>query len=297
MLDDYSETFTAVMAAVIVTGPTPHIASEAAYETKGLGRSATQPPCECAIVRKLPPEETPDGRPGYLLVAFDRKAKHLRECLALRLRKGTLPYPQTAAFDGLGTLAAKYDEAEMIDLHGTVVQRFADGFDKEETRDGRTLMILPRMDGPMSVERTYRTLRAVTGGMFLIYGTSDEVLDAAMRATAAAAAVEGFDGLVTAKCAASGSKVGGINDTDMVATTNHRCCPSLRDQVDDSLVPDDVTRIYEIIVSGPTEEAVRAGMAAGMRVAAADESVVGIGTANYGGKLGSGQIPLRDLVG
>lgn len=296
--DDYSETFTATMAAVLLTGPSEAIVREAAYETKGLGRSATQPPCEATIVREVPASDTPDSRPGVLLAMFDRKAATLQECLALRLRKGAMPYPQTAVFDGL---PASLAGDETLDLAGTVVQRFADGFDTTESLGERELMILPRMDGPMRVERRFRTLAAVTGGMFLIYGRDDGVLDAALAATDIAHTANQTDideagRFTTAKCAASGSKVGGINLTDMVATTNHRCCPSLRDRIDDSQLPPEVSRVYEIIVSGPTEAAVRRSMRAGIARAAESGSVVAIGTANYGGKLGSGQIPLRDLV-
>lgn len=292
IVDDYSETFDAVMVAFVVTGPTREIAREAAYETKGLGRSATQPPCECTIAHELDESQTPDGRPGYELHAFDRKVRHLRECLALRLRKGCLPYPKTAVFNALPADLASGDDESVIDLTGTVVHRFADGFAEQRTEDGRELLVLPRMDGPMTVERTYRTLVAVTGGMFLVFGKDDSVLEAALQATAEAAAGR----WTTAKCAASGSKVGAIHETDMPATTNHRFCPSLTAQVEDSHVPEGVGCIYEVIVSGPDETAVRDGMRAGIAAASRHDAVVRIGTANYGGKLGSGQIALRDLL-
>ena len=295
--DSYSETFTARMAAVWITGPTNEIAQQAGYETKGLGRSATQPPCEATIAQfDVDGQHTPDSRPGVMLHLFDRKVKHLRECLALRLRKGTLPYPQTAVFNALpADLASGASDEDTIDLAGTVVQRFADDFDDEhELKFGdssRTVMRLPRMDGSMFVERRFPTIEATTGGMFLVLGADRHVLDASFAATRAAA-----DGFVTAKCAASGSKVGGKNLTDMVATTNHRYCPSLREQIDDSALPDDVKCVYEVIVSGPTEAGVRAGMARGIAEAVRHESVLAIDTANYGGKLGSGKIPLAELL-
>lgn len=293
--DSYSETFTAAMAAVWVTGPAAAIACEAGYETKGLGRSATQPPCEATVASiDLDGSLTPDGRPGVEIHLFDRKVKHLRECLAVRLRKGTLPYPGTAVFDALPSEIA---DGEPIDLRGTVVQRFADGFDEESTQTlggrERTVLTLPRMDGPMTLECVLGTTMATTGGMFLVLGRDASVLDAALRATRAAG--DG-DRLVTAKCAASGSKVGGLNLTDMVATTNHRYCPSLRDRIGDSALAADVGCVYEVIVSGPTEAGVRDGMRAGIAEAVRHDAVLGIDTANYGGKLGSGQIPLREIV-
>ena len=295
--DDYSETFTARMAAVWITAPTRELAREAAYETKGLGRSATMPPCEATIARELSPEHTPDGRPGFELHLFERKTKHLRECLALRLRKGTMPYPGTAVFNGMPSeRTAATSPDDVIDLHGTVVQRFADGFGGETQHEGRTLLQIPRMDGVMSVERRYPTVATVTGGMFLLFGADRDVLEAALACTKAAGATRP---LTTAKCAASGSKVGALNETDMVATTNHRYCPSLREagRVDDSKLPDGIGCVYEVIVSGPSDDDVRAAMAAGLVEAARHESVRQLSTANYGGKLGSGQIALRELIG
>ena len=62
--DDYSETFSGRLARVMVTSVTRRWALEAAMETKGLGRSATSPPCEATLEREVGPDETPDGRPG-----------------------------------------------------------------------------------------------------------------------------------------------------------------------------------------------------------------------------------------
>jgi formylmethanofuran--tetrahydromethanopterin N-formyltransferase len=99
---------------------------------------------------------------------------------------------------------------------------------------------------------------------------------------------------VVVKCAASGSKVGAKNYSDMVATTNDVYCPTLAAK-SGSRLENNVRCVYEIIVSGPRESDVRRGMKVGIEAATGSRGVLAIHTANYGGKLGSGKIPLHSL--
>jgi len=285
--DDYSETFSAQMCRVLVTSVNRKWALEAALETKGLGRSATAPPCEATLERELSPAETPDGRPGFLIQMMDRKLAQLQQCLALRIRKGAVPNPKTSVFNALPEELAE----DHIDLAGTVIQKFGDGFEQEIDAFGRRVYRIPRMDGWLHVERKFAVREAVTGGMFLILAESDE--------TALAAAEKTLDEtanvpLIVVKCAASGSKVGAKNYTDMVATTNDAYCPTLPRQPDSHLW-DAVKCVYEIIVSGPRDTDVRAGMKTGIEAATNMPGVLAIHTANYGGKLGKGKIYLPSL--
>ncbi|MEM9384708.1 MAG: formylmethanofuran--tetrahydromethanopterin N-formyltransferase [Pseudomonadota bacterium] len=284
--DDYSETFAARDARILVTSINRKWAYEAAMETKGLGRSATAPPCEATLEREVSPKDTPDGRPGFIIQVMDRKLEHLTKCLALRIRKGAVPNPQTSVFDAM---PKEYAE-DTLDLEGTVIQKFGDGYEQEIEHHGRTVYRVPRMDGFLHVERTFGITEAVTGGMFLILADNIEnCLASAEKSMEAVAAIDE----VVVKCAASGSKVGAKNYKDMVATTNHHYCPLI--DVEDSYVPDGVKCIYEIIVSAPREAQVREGMRAGIEAATAVAGVKEIHTANYGGKLGKGKIQLHSL--
>ncbi len=286
--NDYSETFSAQLCRVLITSINDKWAFEAAMETKGLGRSATAPPCEATLERAIPPSDTPDGRPGYVVQMMDRKLESLSKCVALRLRKGTVPNPQTSVFDWLPDGMAE----DYIDLEGSVIQRFGDGYEEELTLYNNRLMYrIPRMDGLFHVQRKLAVTEAVTGGMFLILATSIEsALESAEHALAACAEVPE----VIVKCAASGSKVGAKNYTDMVATTNHTYCPTLH-QLEDSQIGSDVKCIYEIIVSAPREHSVREGMKVGIEASTKIPGVLAIHTANYGGKLGKGKIQLHSL--
>ncbi|HMO13911.1 MAG TPA: hypothetical protein PKD64_10015 [Pirellulaceae bacterium] len=286
--DNYSETFSAQLCRVLVTSINEKWAYEAAMETKGLGRSATAPPCEATLERKLNPDETPDGRPGFVIQMMDRKLDQLTKCLALRLRKGALPNPQSSVFDWL---PQEYAE-QTIDLEGSIIQQFADRYEQElELFGGRSMYRIPRMDGAFFVQRKFNVTTGVTGGMFLILGESIEAaLTAAEKSLLAANQIPE----VVVKCAASGSKVGAKNYENVVATTNHAYCPLLKDDPDNVLNAR-VECIYEIIVSAPREAQVRAGMKAGIEAACTQSGILGIETANYDGRLGSGKIQLASL--
>ena len=288
--DDYSETFSGRLVRVLVTSVNRRWALEAAMETKGLGRSATSPPCEATLEREVAPEETPDGRPGFMIQMMDRKLEQLAKCLVLRIRKGALPNPKTSVFDALPPELAE----EWIDMEGTIIQRFGDGYEQADTAFGREVFQVPKMDGTFHVERRFGVVReAVTGGMFLILAGDDQsALHAAEASLEAASQVP----LVVVKNAASGSKVGARHYEDMVATTNHHYCPALAGQPESAL-PDSVRCVYEIIVSAPRLDEVREGMRAGIEAATSVGGVVEIHTANYGGKLGKGKIHLHSLFG
>ena len=287
ILDDYSETFTAQMVRVLVTSVNRRWAEEAAWETKGIGRSATQPPCEATLECEVPAAETPDGRPGFVIQMMDRKAEKLAACLALRLRKGAMPQPRLAVFDWLPEDLRE----DSVSLDGSVIAKFGDGHEALVTEWGREMIRVPRMDGDAYFQRSYGIRAACTGGMFLILGRDAD--SALAAAEAALGACKGVPRIVS-KCAASGSKVGSEAYEDMVASTNHLYCPTLRGDVETRL-PEGVECVYEIIVSGPTEADVRAGMRAGIDAACRREGVLAVHTANYGGRLGSGKIPLHDL--
>jgi formylmethanofuran--tetrahydromethanopterin N-formyltransferase len=219
---------------------------------------------------------------------MDRKLEQLAQCMVLRIRKGAIPNPKTSVFDALPPELAE----ESIDIEGTIIQRFGDGYEEAIEAFGRKLYRVPKMDGAFHVERSFGVVgQAVTGGMFLILAESDEVALAA--AEASLEAVSQIP-LVVVKNAASGSKVGARNYRDMVATTNHHYCPLLAGDADSAL-PDSVRCVYEIIVSAPRLEEVREGMRVGIEAATSIDGVKQIHTANYGGKLGKGKIYLHSL--
>ena len=92
----------------------------------------------------------------------------------------------------------------------------------------------------------------------------------------------------------SGSKVGSLTSKSMPASTNHQMAPTLRVQVDDTLVPDGAGALFEIVIDGVSEDAVREAMRRGLH-AAAGAGATHVTAANFGGKLGQFHFPLWEL--
>ena len=285
--DTYCETFTARVARILVTSVNRKWAMESALEAKGLGRSATIPPCEASIETEATAEETPDGRPGFIIQFLDRKADTLKEWSIVRIRKGIMPYPKTSVYDAL----PKEMAVDYIDVKGTMIQQFGDGFEEETEVFGRSVYRIPRMDGYFHVERRFGIAKGVTGGMFLIFSKTDEAaLTAAEQALEAIKTVP----LVLGKFASSGTKVGGRTYKDAIATTNDAYCPSLAGR-EGSKIPEGVKCVYEVIVSGLRSEDVNKAMKVGIENATKVQGVTRITSANYGGTLGKGKIFLQNL--
>jgi len=285
--DTYCETFTVRIARVLVTSVNRKWALESALEAKGLGRSATIPPSEASIETETKPEETPDGRSGFIIQFIDRKPEPLKEWLIVRIRKGIMPYPKTNVFDALPREMAE----EAVDIKGTIIQTFGDGFEQETEAFGRKVFRIPRMDGDFLAERKFGIAKGVAGGMFLILAKSDEAaLEAAERAVEATKSVP----FVVGKFAASGTKVGGKTYRDAIATTNDAYCPSLV-RNERSKISENVRCVYEVIVSGLRLEYVNRAMKGGIESATKVHGVLKITAANYGGTLGKGKILLQNL--
>jgi formylmethanofuran--tetrahydromethanopterin N-formyltransferase len=285
--DTFCETFTVRIARILVTSVNRKWALESALEAKGLGRSATIPPSEASIEAEAKPDETPDGRPGFIIQFLDRKFELLKEWSIVRIRKGIMPYPKTNVFDALPPAMAQ----EFVDIKGTMIQTFGDGFEKEAKAFGKEVFKIPRMDGYFHIERRFGIAKGVAGGMFLILAKSDEAaLEAAERA------IEGIKSVphLVGKFAASGTKVGGKNYKDAIATTNDAYCPTLT-QNEGSKLSEDVKCVYEVIVSGLRLEDVRRAMTVGIENATKVQGVLKITATNYGGTLGKGKIFLRSL--
>ena len=285
--DTFCETFTVRIARILVTSVNRKWALEPALETKGLGRSAAIPPSEASIETEAKPEETPDGRPGFIIQFLDRKPEPLKEWFIVRIRKGVMPYPKTNVFDALPKEMAE----EAVNIKGTIIQTFGDGFEEETEAFGRHVFRIPRMDGDFHIETRFGIAKGVAGGMFIILAKSDEAaLEAAERA------VEGTKSVlfVVGKFAASGTKVGGKTYREAIATTNDAYCPSLA-RNEGSKIPENVKCVYEVIVSGLKLEYVTRAMKVGIENATKVHGVLGITAANYGGTLGKGKILLQSL--
>jgi formylmethanofuran--tetrahydromethanopterin N-formyltransferase len=207
-----------------------------------------------------------------------------------RIGQCTLTCPTTAAFNGL-------TGKRTLNV-GSSLRYFGDGFQKKAMVGGRKCWKIPVMEGNFIVEDGFGAMEAIAGGNFMIFATTQEAglkaseLAAEAIRTGAPDVIMIFPGGV---CRA-GSKAGSLK-YKLKASTNHPYCPTLRTLVPDSVVPEGVTCVYEIVVNGLTLDAIKNALKLGVTAAVDVPGVVKISSGNYGGKLGPYKAYLRDAIG
>ena len=286
--DTFAEAFTMRVARVVITGRTPRWVREAALKMTGFATSVIGCKCEAGIERELPPDETPDGRPGMSVLLLTMSKDDLPVRLIERIGQTILTCPTTACFDGLP------EAPDRVGV-GSALRVFGDGFQGSKMVGGRRFWRIPVMEGEFLIEEKFGLQKGIGGGNFLILATS---ADAALAAAEAAVdAMTGLQGVVLpfpGGVVRSGSKVGARRSKGMIASTNDAYCPTLR-AVTTSALPESVNSVLEIVLDGVDAPAISRAMRAGIDAACRD-GVVGITAGNYGGKLGPHHFHLRQIM-
>jgi formylmethanofuran--tetrahydromethanopterin N-formyltransferase len=285
--DTFAEAFPMRYARVVVTAGTESWALEAARSMTGFATSVIGCKCEAAIERAVGARETPDGRPGIAVLLFAMDREGVGKRIVERVGQSVMTCPTTACFDGLPRADSK---ASL----GATLRYFGDGFQASKVIAGQRYWRIPVMEGEFLVSESVGVGRGVGGGNLVIGAGDEEVALAASQAAAHAMRGEGIALPFPGGIVRSGSKVGALSSKSMPASTNHQLAPTLRAQVDDSLVPDGVGALFEIVIDGVSEEAVRQAMRRGLH-SAAGAGATHITAANFGGKLGQFHFPLSEL--
>ncbi len=286
----FAEMFSMWAGRILITGDTEKWALTAAQTATGFAASIIMSPAEAGIEGTVPPEKTPDGRPGVLIQVYHRTRRDLKTQMILRIGQCVMTCPTTAAFDGLPKAKRRLKVGRSLRL-------FGDGFQKNDTMYGRKVWRIPVMEGEFVVEDRFGAMKAVAGGNFLIMAENRKAgLQAAKEAVDAinkgsTYAVLPFPGGI---CRA-GSKAGSLK-YKLKASTFHTYCPKLKKLVPDSKVPENVDAIYEIVINGLDIDAVKKAMAAGIRAAVKVPNVLQISAGNYGGKLGPFKAYLKEVL-
>ena len=281
----FAEAFKMRGARIIITAVNRQWAMTAAQVTTGFATSVIACGCEAGIEAIIPPEETPDGRPGVSVLIFTMGPKGMEDQLMRRVGQCIMTCPSTACFNGL-------DGEKWLKIGGTL-RYFGDGFQISKLLQGRRFWRIPVMEGEFLVEEKFGIKKAVGGGNFLILAQSPEsALAAAEKAVEAMKAVKGivmpFPGGVVRSGSKTSSKYKFLH-----ASTNTAYCPTLRRQTESAL-PEGVNSVLEIVIDGLDEESVREATRVGVE-AACQPGVVRISAGNYGGTLGQYQIHLWEL--
>lgn len=288
--DTFAEMFPLWAGRILITAENEKWAEIAASVTTGFATSVIMAPAEAAIERFVPASETPDNRPGALVQIYNRDRFELKHQLMERIGQCIMTCPTTTAFNGL--------TGKRVLRVGSSLRYFGDGFQKKALVNGRKCWKIPVMEGNFIVEDGFGAQEAVAGGNFMMFAENQQ---AGLRAGEAAAdairkcapdVIMPFPGGV---CRA-GSKAGSLK-YKMKASTNHPYCPTLRTLVPDSVVPENVESVYEIVMNGLSLDAVKNGMKQGVIAAAGVPGVVKISSGNYGGKLGPFKAFLKEAIG
>jgi len=288
--DTFAEMFGMWAGRVLITAQSEKWAQIAGSLTTGFATSVIAASAEASIERFVPADQTPDKRPGLYIQIYNRDRFELKHQLMERIGQCTMTCPTTAAFNGL--------TGKRVLRVGSSLRYFGDGFQKKTMVGGRKCWKIPVMEGNFIVEDGFGAMEAVAGGNFMIFAETQEAGLKAAEAAADAIRANAPDVIMIfpgGVCRA-GSKAGSLK-YKLKASTNHPYCPTLRTLVPDTVVPEGVTCVYEIVLNGLTLEAVKNGLKQGVTAAASQPGVVKISSGNYGGKLGPFKAFLKDAIG
>jgi formylmethanofuran--tetrahydromethanopterin N-formyltransferase len=288
--DTFAEAFPIVGTRLLITALSEHWAKTAAAEFCGFSTSVIACDVEAAIERTLAPDDTPDGRPGVSVLVFAFSRDKLGTAVTNRVGQCILTCPTTACYNGLENCPKE----KQIKVGGQL-RFFGDGFQSSKKLGSRRFWRLPVMDGEFVCEDRFGTIKGVAGGNLLLCGPNLE-----RTLSAAEAAVNGmrtvpdvimpFPGGIVR----SGSKVGSRYKA-LKASTNDAYCPTIRPLTKSSL-PLETEAVYEIVIDGLSEEAVREAMRRGLHAACEAGGLSLVTAGNYGGKLGPHHFHLRELI-
>ena len=293
--DTYAEAFEGIYCRVIVTADDEEILRKAAEDSTAtpsivIGRT------EGGIEKWLSEKETPDGRKGVILQFWggiderkplEESIKKFEVELSYRIRQDILVKPFTALFDASVNPVGKLDMMERVGHCG-------DGYEWEEQRYGRKMIIVPIMVPDFQIERYLGYGIGIMGANFwYMCKTKKAVIEAGRKALETINQVEGV--VTPFEICSAGSKP----ETKFPwigPTTNHPYCPSLKSKLGaESKVPEGVGYIPEIVINGTSLEAIKKAMKIGIEAVLEHPDVVKVSAGNYGGKLGKHKIYLREL--
>ncbi len=287
VVDTFAEAFEMCGARVIITADSKQWARAAAASMTGFATSVIRCKLEAAVECEIPEEDTPDRRPGISVLLFTMSSKTIAGQLIDRIGQCVMTCPTTACYNGL--------VSEKTVVVGGKLRFFGDSYQISKLINGRKLWRIPVMEGEFLVDDSFGIQPAVGGGNLIIFGSSKNI--ALRAATAAANAMREVAGVFLPfpqGVVRSGSKVGSHYKA-LIASTNDPYCPTLRSVSPNTVIPENVEAIYEIVADGLNEGDVLEAMRRGIHVAA-EKGAVMVSAGNYGGELGKFKFHLHEIA-
>lgn len=288
--DTFSEMFSMWVSRVVITADTKKWAMTAARTATGFGSAIFMSPAEAGVERLIPSDETPDGRPGAVIQVWQRTRRELKKQLISRIGSCVLTCPTTSVFDGLPRAKRRLKV-------GRGIRYFGDGFQEEGEVARRRVWRIPVMEGEFIIEDAFGAQIGVAGGNFIIMARNRGAgLGAAEEAVSAIKQnVEGVILSFPGGICRSGSKIGS-RKYKLTASTNHPFCPTLREAIpSETMIPEGVSTIYEIVINGLSLDAVNEAISQGIKRAVKVPGVERITAVNFGGRLGQYRSNLKSI--
>lgn len=292
--DTYAEAFDGLFCRILITAKDEKRLKRAAYGCTALpmvvvGRT------EGGVEKWLSKAETPDRRLGAVVQfwgaineskPFEASLKKFVKEVSYRIRQEILVEPTTSVFNALDS-EKKFDVMNRIGHCG-------DGYEWEEEYHGRHVINIPLMMPGFRIERYLGYGIGVSGGnLWFLCKDENSALEAGDKALEA---IHDVEGVVTPFDVCSAGSKPETRYPEIGPTTNHLYCPTLKDKIPDSKVPEGVNSIPEIVINGMSLEAVKKAMKAAIYAVKDLDGALRISAGNYGGKLGKHKIYLRELV-
>ena len=214
----------------------------------------------------------------------------MKDELLTRISQCALTAPTTRIFNML-------QDGEKSEPIGKLISYFGDGYQKQIDVYNRKMWEIPVMDGLFQIEETFHMAKGIAGGVLIIMGIKElETLNVARAGIQAlqkseAKAITAFPAGICRAGSKIGSKYSFLNES-----TNHKFCPTLKEEVSDSLLPDNANCVYEIVINAINEEELKNAMKSIINTIKNDDRIIKITSSNYEGQLGSIMIHLKELV-
>ncbi|MBN1858305.1 hypothetical protein JW848_03765 [Candidatus Bipolaricaulota bacterium] len=255
----------------------------------------TAAPIQGCVEGTVPPDRTPDGRPGVWIQMNAPTPLGLDAFLdALLDRLYLFPHlPTCSLFDATPTGKS----IRSVDIAARVA-RWGDGHETAEKLGRRDIVRLPIMTGDQLIEREIGVCVGTDGVLEIFGENSTCCVAAAQEATrrvlsdAAGTAVFNYPigGI-------SGAKVGGIVYKEEGVTINEPFCPSLRDHPDvETHIPEAAAAVIEFPLVAISDEAIRNGLRVAINAFCSTPGIVGITAPSFGGQWGNRHLLLKDLI-
>jgi len=97
--DNFAEAFGIKVSRILITAATKKISTCGSYRSYRLRNISYWLPAEAGIDGYVPPQETPDGRPGYIIMICNMNKDKLDHELLERVGMCVLTAATTAVFD------------------------------------------------------------------------------------------------------------------------------------------------------------------------------------------------------